>query len=603
MTPKAPAIIGIRPTSGNATSAMAAWLRGIGVRQVRIACGLVMFSYLLSHFSNHALGNISYALMETGLTYHIWWWRIPIVNLTLYSAATAHFALGLWALYQRRHFRYTVAEITQLALGLSIPLWLTSHFGVVRLAGVLFGRDPPNYALPLFAYWALRPHMIAVQFILMTVAWTHACIGLYFWLRLKPFFKWAAPFLLAAAILLPPLAMIGTHHGAREVIQLASQPQWRAEYLKPMAPPQRSVIDEITLVYFPIGYLALIGLVFVARGVRALAERRRGMITLSYPDRQVRVPKGLSVLEASLRHRIPHASVCGGRARCSTCRIRVISDRRVLPRPSGREALVLARVGAAADPAIRLACQLRPQTDIAFIPILPPYIGADFVRKRGGVKIGEERYIVSMFVDMRSSTKLAEGRLPYDTIFLVNRFLAAASQAVVDAGGQPNQFIGDGLLALFGLGVDPATACRQAIKAAAAVAANVEHLNYQFATDLREPVQFGIGIHGGDVIVGDIGYRERTVFTALGDAVNVAARLQDMSKSLGCTVVVSEEVFKTAGTADEAAPRAQVAIRGRDEPMTVRTFADPSRLANLLDPDAEAAASDADTAARTPAPV
>ncbi len=588
MALKALAIIGMRPTSGDAMSGMAAWLRGIGVRQVRIACGLVMFSYLLSHFTNHALGNISYAVMETCLTYHIWWWRIPIVNLTLYSAATTHLALGLWALYQRRHFRYTVAEITQLALGLSIPLWLASHFGAVRLAGVVFGRNPPNYASPLFAYWVSRPHMVAVQFILMTVAWTHACIGLYFWLRLKPFFKWAAPFLLAAAVLLPPLAMIGTHHGAREVIQLASQPQWRADHLKTMPRPQRSVIDEITLLYFPIGYLALIGLVFVARGVRPLAERRRGMITLSYPDRQVRVPKGLSVLEASLRHRIPHASVCGGRARCSTCRIRVISDRRVLPRPSGREALVLARVGATADPAIRLACQLRPETDIAFIPILPPYIGADFVRKGDGVKIGEERYIVSMFVDMRSSTKLAEGRLPYDTIFLVNRFLAAASQAVVEAGGQPNQFIGDGLLALFGLGVDPTTACRQAIKAAAAVAANVEHLNYQFASDLREPIQFGIGIHGGDVIVGDIGYRERTVFTAMGDAVNVAARLQDMSKSLGCTVVVSEEVFKTAGTADEAAPQAHVAIRGRDEPMTVRTFADPSRLASLLDPDAAA---------------
>ena len=95
------------------------------------------------------------------------------------------------------------------------------------------------------------------------------------------------------------------------------------------------------------------------------------MITLSYPDRQVRVPKGLSVLEASLRNKIPHASVCGGRARCSTCRIRVVGDRSALPPPSGREAFVLARVGAAI-PSIRLACQLRPRLDIAVIPILPP---------------------------------------------------------------------------------------------------------------------------------------------------------------------------------------------------------------------------------------
>ena len=236
--------VGVAPSIAN-------WLRSIGVRQVRLACGLVMFSYIFSHFFNHALGNVSYALMEKWLTFHIWWWRIPIVNVTLYAAAAIHFSLGLWALYQRRHFRYTVAEITQLLLGLSIPLWLASHFGVVRLAGWIYGRDPVNYAAPLFAYWVLRQHMVAVQFTLLTIAWTHACIGLYFWLRLKPFFKWAAPILLAVAVLLPPLAMIGAHHGAEEVTVLAKDPQWRAEHIKPTPPPQRAVLDEITLFYFP----------------------------------------------------------------------------------------------------------------------------------------------------------------------------------------------------------------------------------------------------------------------------------------------------------------------------------------------------------------
>ena len=157
-------------------------------------------------------------------------------------------------------------------------------------------------------------------------------------------------------------------------------------------------------------------------------------------------------------------------------------------------------------------------------------------------------------------------------------------------GGQPNQFIGDGLLALFGLDVDPTTACRQAIKAAAMVAANVEHLNYQFATDLLEPIQFGIGIHGGDVLIGDIGYRDRTVFTAIGDAVNVAARLQDMTKSLGCKVIITEEVCKTAGIDSNALARTQVAIRGRDETMTIRTAVDPTTLTTLLDTEPAPAA-------------
>src|SRR5450756_2165835 len=593
MASQSPAIVGVRPSGANATLGLPAWLRGIGVRQVRIACGLVMFSYIFSHFFNHALGNISYATMEAWLWFHIWWWRISIVNATLYAAAATHFSLGLWALYQRRHFRYAGAEITQLLLGLSIPLWLASHFGVVRIAGLMFDADPTNYALPLFAYWAVRPYMIFVQFALLTVAWTHACIGLYFWLRMKPFFKWAAPILLAVAILLPPLAMIGAHHGAREVIQLAKQPEWRAQNLQSLPPAHRKAVDDVTLLYFPIGYVAAIGLVFAARGVRTLRERRRGLFTISYPDRQVRVPKGLSVLEASLRFHVPHASVCGGRARCSTCRIRVISDRGALPPPSRRESFVLTRVGASRDPAVRLACQLRPDADIAVLPLLPPNIGADFVRNRQRVNIGRERYIVSMFVDMRGSTKFAEARLPFDVVFLINRFLGAASQAVIDAGGQPNQFIGDGLLALFGLDVDPVTACRQAMRAAALVATNVEHMNHQFAADLREPIQFGIGIHGGEVIIGDIGFRDHTVFTCLGDAVNVAARLQDMTKSLDCKVIVSEEVCRNAGvTADRLTPT-EISIRGRDQPMTVCTVADPTLLASLLDEQAASRSTEA----------
>jgi adenylate cyclase len=96
--------------------------------------------------------------------------------------------------------------------------------------------------------------------------------------------------------------------------------------------------------------------------------------------------------------------------------------------------------------------------------------------------------------------------------------------------------------------------------------------------DLIEPIRFGIGIHGGEVIVGDIGYRDHMVFTALGDAVNVAARLQDMTKALACEVVISDEVRTTAGVSADALPEQEVAIRGRNEPMMVRTVTDARTL-------------------------
>jgi adenylate cyclase len=292
------------------------------------------------------------------------------------------------------------------------------------------------------------------------------------------------------------------------------------------------------------------------------------------------VPKGLSVLEASLRYNVPHASVCGGRARCSTCRIRVIGDCASLPRPSNREAFVLNRAGSDADPAIRLACQLRPENDLSFFQIFTPQAAPT---RHGPSHIGEERYLVSMFVDMRGSTRLAETRLPFDTVFVVNRFLGAVSKAVIECGGQPNQFLGDGQLALFGLATNRQTACRQALTAAARISVHVEELNQFLKNDLREPIRFGIGIHGGEVIVGDIGYRDHIVFTALGDAVNVAARLQDMTKSLGCEVIFSDEVRATAGVSDEALSRQDVEIRGRAGPMSVCVVAKADELSAVVD--------------------
>jgi adenylate cyclase len=257
-----------------------------------------------------------------------------------------------------------------------------------------------------------------------------------------------------------------------------------------------------------------------------------------------------------------------------------------LPPPSGREAFVLKRVGVSSDPSIRLACQLRPRSDVSVIPILPPHIGAEFVRNRQRVNVGEERYLVSMFVDMRGSTTLSEARLPFDIVFLINRFVDAVSRGITEAGGQPNQFVGDGVLALFGLKCDRETACRQALQAAALIASNVAHLNHQFATEVRDPIQYGIGINAGDVIIGDIGFRGHTVFTALGESVNVAARLQDMSKTLDCKVVIAEEVCRSAGISSDALARTQVDIRGHAEPMTVRTEKDPTVLASLLAPAA-----------------
>src|SRR5690349_16798213 len=114
---------------------------GIGVRQVRLVCGVILFAYLVSHFLNHALGNVSMNALATGVYYHTAFWQFLPVAIVLYTAMLLHFTLGVWALYQRRQFSWKTTEPLQLVLGLSIPALVASHIVGARLALTLFGHE------------------------------------------------------------------------------------------------------------------------------------------------------------------------------------------------------------------------------------------------------------------------------------------------------------------------------------------------------------------------------------------------------------------------------------------------------------------------------
>lgn len=554
-----------------------------GLRRVRLASGLVLFTYVLTHLLNHALGNISIGAMEAGLALQEWLWQGVLGTAALYTALAVHFALGHWALYQRRHWGWTPAEVWQLLLGLLIPPLLVNHAVVTRLCRTLYGVQK-GYAQELYAFWVASPLWGTIQVALLLVAWTHGCLGLYFWLRLKPVFARLGPALPALALLVPVLALLGFYQGGRTILALAQDPAWRALNLAPAVngTPAEAAALAAVRVHLLAAEAALIAAIMAARLLRVLHERRRRTIRLAYPNgRIVRVPLGFSVLEASLLARVPHACVCGGRARCSTCRIRVSGAAARLPPPSPVEAAVLRRVAAA--PSVRLACQLRPAGDVSVVPLLPPDISAAELRRHTRPRAGEERVIAVMVVDMRDSTRLATERLPFDAVFVIDRFIEAVGAGITEAGGRPNQFRGDGLLAMFGVDGGPAEACRQALGAAILVARRVEALNAVLAHEMAHPIRYGIGIHGGPAIVGEIGYGKSRVFTALGDTANIAARLEGLCRPLDAEIVLSDELCRLAGLELAALPVRLAELRGRAEPFPVRLVARAGDLEGVLE--------------------
>ncbi len=296
--------------------------------------------------------------------------------------------------------------------------------------------------------------------------------------------------------------------------------------------------------------------------------------------------RGFSVLEASRFARAQHASVCCGRGRFSTCRVRVSSPASALPPPSVAEQRLLKRVGA--PPNVRLACQLRPTADLSVIPLLPATATPLDGYERPGYLAGQERTIAVLFADLRTFTGIAEQKLPYDLVFLLNSYFAAVGEAITTAGGIVDKFIGDGVMALFGVDSSAETGCRQALTAAHAMVGEIEALSQSLAAELPVPLKIGIGIHSGPAVVGRMGYGSSIHLTAIGDTVNVASRLQDLTKEYSCPLVISEQVANDAQLNVNDLSRYEITVRNRREPLAIFIVEDVAALADQADLRAKA---------------
>jgi adenylate cyclase len=550
------------------------------VGRLRLWSGYVLFFYVVTHLLNHTLGLISLRVLEAGRHWFVALWHNPIGQTVLYGALFAHFFLALWSLYRRRALQLSTWEWTQWILGaLIIPLGALHVVGT-RVAHELYGVEP-GYPWVLGSLVASDWTGIARQFALPIVVWLHACIGLHFAWRLRPWYRTWLPVFYAVALLVPIGGIVGAAIALRDVADLAQQPGFLENLFARVHMPAPADIDNLYAISrnLQIGALVVLVAVLGARPLRDLWERRAGVVRLDYSERRsVAQPTGLTVLEMSRLAGIPHASVCGGRGRCSTCRVRVGGpDRTKLPPPSPDEQKVLARVGAPAN--VRLACQLHPPPGrYRITPLLPASAGPVEAYRRQPQAHGGEHYIAILFADIRGFTSISEGKLPYDVVFLLNRYFRATGQAIEAAGGRLDKFIGDGVMALFGLTSEPEVACRQALDAARRMAAALDDLNEAMSGDIDQPLRIGIGLHSGPTIVGEMGYERATHLTAIGDTVNIASRLEQLTKEFAAELVVSQELLDRAGVDLGAYESHDVEIRGRQGRLTVRAV---KRVAEL----------------------
>jgi len=540
------------------------------IRRIRLTTGLILFAYVATHLLNHTLGLISFRAMEDGRVWFLALWRNPVGTTALYGALLVHFCLALWAIYERRRLRYSAAELAQLVLGLAVPLLLAQHAIGTRLAHTLAGTND-DYAYVLLNNFRFEPINAWYQSAALFAAWSHGCIGLYYWLRLKPWFSLYVYPLFGVALLLPVLAWLGYVAGGREVLQMAADRGWLRAALAAKHLPNAAMVRDLYMVVYAVMATVVggVAIALLARPLRTLFERRRGIVRITYPDgRMVSIAPGNTILEASRHGGIPHASVCGGRGRCSTCRVKVIEGIGHLPTPSPEEKRVLERIGS--PPQVRLACQTRPLGDVSVLPLLPPTATAHDGYPRPAWRRGQEREIVILFADLRDFTGFSERKLPYDVVFVLNRYFAAMGEAVIQSGGHLDKFIGDGVMALFGIETTLETGARQALSTARLMAERLEEINRSLAQDLDSPLRIGIGLHAGNAIIGEMGYGQATTLTAVGDAVNTASRIESLTKEYGAQLVLSEEVAVRAGVDLSAFESHELPIRGRTEPIRVR---------------------------------
>ncbi|WP_299647926.1 adenylate/guanylate cyclase domain-containing protein [uncultured Tateyamaria sp.] len=550
--------------------AHAIW-RGSWATKVRIVSGLILMLYLTLHILNLAVILISPTAFDAFQAARLWVIRSDPGTVIIMGAMLSHMVLSLGKVVVARTLRMPLTDWVQISLGLLIPIMLVDHLIYTRAAHEMLG------VTTMFGYvnrliWGTADGW--GQAALMIIAWVHGAIGLHMWLRLTAWWRAWVPWLIGVAVTLPILALVGFVTFARTIDGLLSNSQAEqvahAAWNWPDAAGFAALATASTNMTYAVW--AILGIAITAFLARRIIAAIARPIRIHYVDGpSVRAPRGQTILETSRTSAVAHTALCGGRGRCTTCRVIVEDGLDNLPAPSEAEARSLAAVGA--PPNARLACQVRPTQSVRVFRVFD----RDGKQSRAHASQGKEAQLAVLFLDMRGFTARTDGQLPYDVVHLLNRFFDEIVPPINAAGGTVDKYMGDGLMAVFETDSAEASA-KAAIKAVQGIGAALQAFNNKLAGEGSAPVAIGIGVHLGNVVLGEIGAAGQAPRTLIGDTVNIASRLESETKARGAQALISIDVIQAAGLTASEDAFVSLNLRGREAPLATVPLMDAADI-------------------------
>ena len=547
------------------------------VRRIRMYSGIIIFVYVIGHLINHSLGLISINAMDTMRVYVTAFYKFPPVALLLYGAIFSHMFLAFYSILRRRTFKMSPRDLVQAVLGFLVPWLLIGHV-LVGGFSTRFEDLIDSYELTVLGTFVFDPKYVLFLMLAVIGVWVHGVIGILGLIQFTEFYRKWKTVLLIVSWLLPTLALLGYASAGKELLRnIEADPKIidsiliAANFTEDLG---RAVAFRSNLILYNYHYfLAVFGLLlFLTYHLR----KSRKSIKISYPKgKEILIAKGTTILEASREHGIPHVAMCGGRGRCSTCRVLVKSKLNNLPVRNDTESLIANRLGF--DDEIRLACQLRPTKNMEIRPLVDAPLNSLTEYERAYLS-GTEKELVIMFIDLRNFTPLSEKMLPYDIVYLLNQYFKIAGEAIESNGGRIDKFIGDGIMALFMGETNLQKNSENSLIAASRIAKGIKKLSVSTEADFGSKLEIGIGIHAGNSVVGSMGYGDNISETAIGDCVNVASRLEQLTKQENCELIVSEKLFEQSAIRVSPTERKTVEIKGKSEKLSICSFSNATMI-------------------------